>query len=60
MDTPPTAVQTDALARVPASRSDGLSAEARAAVEAGIPAETRRGYAGDWARFTTWCAGTGR
>ncbi|MFI2765692.1 N-6 DNA methylase [Streptomyces echinatus] len=60
MDTTPATAQTDAIARVPASRSDGLSAEARAAVEAGIPAETRRGYAGDWARFTTWCAGTGR
>ena len=33
-----------------------LSPAARAAVESGIPAETRRGYAGDWARFTAWCA----
>ncbi|MET8453496.1 tyrosine-type recombinase/integrase [Streptomyces sp. NPDC005209] len=60
MDTTPATVQTDAVARIPASRTDGLSAEARAAVEAGIPAETRRGYAGDWRRFTAWCADNGR
>jgi len=29
-------------------------------MEAGIPAETRRGYAGDWRRFTDWCSTTGR
>jgi integrase len=55
-----TAVETAGTVVVPGSRSGELSAEARAAVEEGIPAETRRGYAGDWARFTTWCANTGR
>lgn len=41
--------------------SDGaLSAAAAAAVAAGVPAETRRAYAGDWDRFTAWCAATGR
>ncbi|WP_055625773.1 tyrosine-type recombinase/integrase [Streptomyces hirsutus] len=60
METTPTAVETAASAAVPASRTGGLSAEARAAVEEGIPAETRRGYASDWARFTAWCADTGR
>jgi hypothetical protein len=59
VDTTPTTVETAASAVVPAGRTGGLSAEARAAVEEGIPAETRRGYAGDWARFTTWCANTG-
>ena len=38
----------------------GRTEQARAAVERGIPAETRRGYAGDWQRFLTWCAETGR
>lgn len=60
METTSTAVETAASAVVPAGRTGGLSAEARAAVEEGIPAETRRGYAGDWARFTAWCASTGR
>ncbi|MEV5084637.1 tyrosine-type recombinase/integrase [Streptomyces sp. NPDC056159] len=60
METTPIAVENAVSAVVPASRTGGLSAEARAAVEEGIPAETRRGYAGDWARFTAWCANTGR
>ncbi|MFG2306692.1 tyrosine-type recombinase/integrase [Actinacidiphila glaucinigra] len=50
----------DASAAVPAARTTGLSPAARAAVESGIPAETRRGYAGDWHRFTIWCTQTGR
>ncbi|MFJ5901129.1 tyrosine-type recombinase/integrase [Streptomyces sp. NPDC093064] len=60
METTPIAVENAVSAVVPASRIGALSDEARAAVEEGIPAETRRGYAGDWARFTTWCADTGR
>lgn len=37
-----------------------LSDAARAAVLAGIPASTRRAYAGDWSTFTAWCAERGR
>ncbi|KOG75242.1 hypothetical protein ADK77_02640 [Streptomyces antibioticus] len=58
--TTPVTVRTNAAARIPATQTDGLSAEARAAVEADIPAETRRGYAGDWTRFTAWCASVDR
>jgi integrase len=36
-----------------------LSADARAAMEKGIPAETRRAYAGDWQRFEEWALGEG-
>ncbi|TFE54711.1 integrase [Streptomyces sp. ICN441] len=60
MDTPPATADTEPKALVPVSRTGGLSPEARAAVDEGIPAETRRGYAGDWHRFTTWCESTGR
>lgn len=60
MEDEPTIVETTVSTAVPTSRTGELSAEARAAVEEGIPAETRRGYAGDWQRFTTWCACTGR
>ncbi|MEU5666527.1 tyrosine-type recombinase/integrase [Streptomyces longwoodensis] len=64
METVPATVETGAETTAETvgseSRTRGLSAEARAAVEEGIPAETRRGYAGDWARFTAWCASTGR
>lgn len=59
VDTPPSTAETEPNAPVPASRTSGLSPEARAAVEEGIPAETR-GYAGDWHRFTTWRTSTGR
>ncbi|MFD3841441.1 integrase [Streptomyces sp. NPDC058642] len=45
---------------VSSSKAGGLSAEARAAVAEAIPVETRRGYAGDWRRFTAWCARAGR
>ncbi|MGV9776955.1 tyrosine-type recombinase/integrase [Streptosporangium sp. NPDC003464] len=37
-----------------------LSPAARAAVEAGVPASTRRAYATDWTAFTAWCAACGR
>ncbi|GLW26806.1 hypothetical protein Mame01_68480 [Microbispora amethystogenes] len=37
-----------------------LSAAARAAIEAGVPASTRRAYARDWSAFTAWCSATGR
>ncbi|MFD4764560.1 hypothetical protein ACFWOJ_38910 [Streptomyces sp. NPDC058439] len=60
METVPTTVETAVSAVVPASRTVGLSTEARAAVEEGIPAETCRGYVGDWTRFTAWCASTGK
>ncbi|MFI1726401.1 tyrosine-type recombinase/integrase [Streptomyces sp. NPDC020489] len=52
-----TDVETSVSTSVPTGE---LSAAARAAVAEGIPAETRRGYAGDWQRFTAWCARTGR
>jgi site-specific recombinase XerD len=38
----------------------GLSPAARAALEAGVPASTRRAYAADWRSFTAWCAQAGR
>jgi site-specific recombinase XerD len=38
----------------------GLSQAAAAAVAAGVPEETRRAYAGDWKRFSQWCAQSGR
>ncbi|MEV7069067.1 hypothetical protein AB0N97_40845 [Streptomyces collinus] len=57
---PATTVESAASDAVPTSRTGARSAGARAAVEEGVPAETRRGYAGDWQRFTAWCAGTGR
>ncbi|MER7130098.1 tyrosine-type recombinase/integrase [Streptosporangium saharense] len=37
-----------------------LSPAARAAVEAGMPASTRRAYAADWKGFTAWCTSVGR
>ncbi|MFD3937820.1 integrase [Streptomyces sp. NPDC058611] len=36
-----------------------LSPAARAAMAKGIPAETARGYAGDWARFERWALAAG-
>jgi integrase len=42
------------------SVDDTLSEAAARAIAAGVPAETRRAYAGDWLRFETWCAGQGR
>ncbi|MFI1869688.1 integrase [Streptomyces jumonjinensis] len=36
-----------------------LSAAARAALDQAVPEETRRGYAGDWARFEAWANLTG-
>ncbi|MFE8991255.1 hypothetical protein ACFYMI_26205 [Streptomyces collinus] len=59
METEPATVESAASDAVPTSRTGARSAGARAAVEEGLPAETR-GYAGDWQRFTAWCAGTGR
>jgi hypothetical protein len=47
-----TAAETAVSAVVPASQTGGLSTAARAEVEEGVPAETRHGYVGDWARFT--------
>lgn len=37
-----------------------LSPLARAAVDAGMPYNTRRKYRRDWAEFTRWCADRGR
>lgn len=37
-----------------------LSAGARARIRDGVPANTRRAYAGAWSRFTTWCEDRGR
>jgi site-specific recombinase XerD len=43
----------------PSSGPDGaLSAATRRRVAESVPASTRRVYAGDWARFTTWCTAT--
>ncbi|MFI1285213.1 hypothetical protein ACH4U5_31415 [Streptomyces sp. NPDC020858] len=36
-----------------------LSAAARAAMAKGVPAQTARGYAGDWQRFEQWAAENG-
>ncbi|MER5917276.1 tyrosine-type recombinase/integrase [Streptomyces sp. NPDC001982] len=38
----------------------GLSPQARAAVEAGIPDSTRRAYSADFRQFAAWCAELGR
>jgi integrase len=38
----------------------GLTASTAARIEASVPSATRRAYAGDWARFTIWCAEVGR
>ncbi|MFB6943475.1 hypothetical protein ACFCZY_00260 [Streptomyces sp. NPDC056237] len=58
MESVPTTVETAVSAVVPASRTRGLSAEARTAVEEGIPAETRRGYAGGpWGYVSVAAAG---
>jgi integrase len=56
--TSPTAGPPGLVDRRPVGR--GLSPQAREAVEAGIPDETQRGYAGDWARFERWCDEHGR
>lgn len=37
-----------------------LSEETRARIAEGVPANTRRAYARQWAAFTTWCAAGGR
>lgn len=60
METEPATAEAAVPGLVPASRDGGLSPATRAAIAEGIPAETRRGYAGDWARFTAWCESTGR
>lgn len=39
-----------------AGAGEGLAAVFRAAA---VPASTRRAYAGDWAKFTAWCARNG-
>lgn len=37
-----------------------LTPAARAAIEAGVPASTRRAYTRDWQQFAHWCAAAGR
>jgi hypothetical protein len=37
-----------------------VSAGTAARIAASVPEATRRAYAGDWERFTTWCATAGR
>ncbi|MFI9434553.1 MULTISPECIES: tyrosine-type recombinase/integrase [Streptosporangium] len=48
------------LDSAPSAADLDLSPAARAAIEAGVPAATRRAYASDWSAFTAWCAETGR
>ncbi|WP_425566437.1 site-specific integrase [Nonomuraea roseoviolacea] len=36
-----------------------LTPDARAAIEAGVPASTRRAYTRDWDQFARWCAAAG-
>lgn len=42
---------------VPADAASRLSDEAAELIHDSVPAETRRAYAGDWRRYTAWCAG---
>jgi len=43
-----------------ATPAPGLSAAARERIRRSVPESTRRAYAGDWRRFTSWCAEAGR
>ncbi|MBG0833252.1 tyrosine-type recombinase/integrase [Planomonospora sp. ID67723] len=46
---------------VPAGAADAaVSASTAARIAASVPEATRRAYAGDWNRFTDWCARAGR
>ncbi|GAT71434.1 putative integrase/recombinase [Planomonospora sphaerica] len=56
----PPAAPAAQTATVHTAADHGLSPAARAALEAGVPASTRRAYAADWRSFTAWCSQAGR
>ncbi|GIH97412.1 site-specific integrase [Planobispora siamensis] len=54
-------VRDDAVRGTAVTGTDAtLSATTAARITASVPETTRRAYAGDWNRFTAWCARAGR
>ena len=53
-------VARPAVDLVPAGADEALSISTQQRIIESVPDSTRRVYAGDWSRFTAWCATAGR